>query len=72
VRTGARKGERIGRVAVRESGSFHIGNSQHVKTEVLPVHSTRRAGTASPVPAVDRTAFHPRPPTTVARGFYAF
>jgi hypothetical protein len=63
----------LGRVAVRESGSFNIGNSQHVKTEVLPVHSTRRAGKASPVPAVDRTAFHPRPPlTTVARGFYAF
>jgi RRXRR protein len=69
--TGARKGVHIGRVAVRESGSFNIGKAHHVNWKsslFINADRYRFAVPASPVPVFGRTVFHPRPPATVASG----
>jgi hypothetical protein len=72
VPTGTRKGVHIGRVAVRESGSFNIGKAQHLNWKscqfIQRADGYGFAVPASPVPVFGRTALPPRLPATVASG----
>ena len=72
VPKGGRNGGHIGRVAVRESGSFNVDEAQHVNLKysqfIQRADGYGFAVSASPVAAFGQTVFHCRHAATVASG----